>query len=157
MEHIQPHDIIVMPNRRSLYSTYNEWVETNAPSYATEYKTQSYSGYFTDVPDVLSVICVAPHSKEQPKLLCLCRSLLADKLILVGAADTKHEDTPFDSCNKTIREMLHTEVIDRIYDTIIPRICAGSYPTPEQANEIKAAISSLFGEFNITRKEYKQC
>lgn len=150
---IQPHDIVIMPDRGDAYTTYNAWVETNAPSHLTEYKTQSYSGYFTDSPDVLSVICIAPHSKEQPKLLYLCRSLLTDKLLLVNAADTELEDTPFGSYNKTIREMLNTEVIDRIYDIITPRLCAGSYPTTEQANEIKASISSLFEEFNITRKE----
>lgn len=153
MEQIQPHDIVVMPDRGDAYTTYNAWVETNAPSHLTEYKTQGYAGYFTDSPDVLSVICIAPHSMEQPKLLCLCRSLLTDKLILVGAADTEQEDTPFGSYNKAIREMLNTDVINRIYDIIVPRLCAGSYPTTEQEKEIKDAISSLFGEFNITRKE----
>lgn len=149
----QPHDIVVMPDRGNAYTTYNTWIETNAPSYLTEYKTQSYSGYFIDSPDVLSVICMAPHSTENPILLCLCRSLLTDKLILVGAADTQQEGTSFDSANKTIRKMLNTDVVNRIYDIITPHLCSSSYPTSEKEVEIKDAIKSLFDEFNITRKE----
>lgn len=153
MEQIQPHDIVVMPDRDDVYTIYNAWVETNAPSYLTEYKTQGYDGYFTDSPDVLSVIRIAPHSTENPIALCLCRSLLTDKLILVKAADTELEDRPFGSYNKAIREMLNIDTINRIYDIIIPRLCAGSYPTSKQENDIKEGISYLFKEFNITRKE----
>ena len=157
MEQIQPHDIVVMPDRDNAYSTYNAWVEKNAPAYAAEYKTQCYTNYFTDSPDVLSVICIAPHSTENPILLCLCRSLLNDKLILVGAADIQLKDTPFDSCNKAIREMLNTDVLNRIYDIIVHRLYPATYTTLsfEKITGIKDAISSLFDEFNITRKEYK--
>ena len=149
----QPHDIVVMPDRGNAYTTYNAWVEKNAPSHLTEYKTQCYNNYFIDSPDVLSVICMAPHSTENPILLCLCRSLLTDKLILVGAADTQQEGTSFDSANKAIQEMLNTDVVNRIYDIITPHLCSSSYPTFEKENEIKAAIKCLFDEFNITRKE----
>ena len=146
-----------MPDRDDIYSTYYSWVKKNAPSYATEYEEQSYSGYYTDSPDVLSVICIAPHSKEQPKLLYLCRSLLNDKLILVNASDTEHEDTPFDSGNKAIREMLNTDVVNRIYGIIAPRLYPATYTTLsfEKITEIKDTIRSLFDEFNITRKEDK--
>lgn len=159
MEQIQPHDIVVMPDRGNTYSTYNAWVKKNAPSYATEYETQSFTGYFTDIPDVLSVICMAPHSKENPITLCLCRSLLNDKLILVGAADIQLKGTLFDSGNKVIREMLNTDTINRIYDIIVHRLYPATYTTLslEKITQIKDAISSLFDEFNITRKEDKQC
>lgn len=153
MTKIQPRDIVVMPDRDDIYSTYTKWVETNAPAYITEYKMQSYKDYFTDDCDVLSVIRIAPHSKENPITLCLCRSLLTDKLILVGAADTTCEDTRFTTCNKAIREMLKTEIIDYIYDSIVYRLCPGAYPTSEQTNEIKDTIRSLFDKFNITPKE----
>lgn len=153
----QPHDIVVMPDRGNVYSTYNAWVEKNAPSYLAEYDTQCYNNYFTDSPDVLSVICMAPHSKENPITLCLCRSLLTDKLILVGAADTQLEGTLFDSGNKAIREMLNTDVVNRIYDVIVHSIYPATYATLslEKITGIKDAISSLFEEFNITRKEDK--
>lgn len=150
---IQPRDIIVMPDRGSIYSTYTEWVQNNAPAYITEYRMQSYDGYYTDDCDVLSVICIAPHSKPRPELLCLCRSLLTDKLILVGAADTTLEDTRIAPCNKAIREMLNDQKVDRIYDIIVPRLCPGAYPTPKQEDEIRATIRELFKEFNITYKE----
>lgn len=153
----QPHDIVVMPDRGNAYTTYNAWVEKNASAYAAEYKTQCFTGYFTDSPDVLSVICMAPHSTENPILLCLCRSLLTDNLILVGAADTQREGTSFDSANKAIREMLNTDAINRIYDIITPRLYPSDYPSlsPDKKAEIKEAISYLFDEFNITRKEDK--
>ena len=153
----QPHDIVVMPERGNAYTTYNTWVEKYASSYVTEYETQCYTNYFTDSPDVLSVICMAPHSTENPILLCLCRSLLNDKLILVGAADTQLKDTPFDSANKAIREMLNTDTINRIYDIIVHRLYPATYTTLslEKITGIKDAISSLFDEFNITRKEDK--
>lgn len=155
MEQIQPHDIIVMPDRDDAYTTYNAWVETNAPSHLTEYKTQGYAGYFTGSPDVLSVICIAPHSKENPILLCLCRSLLTDKLILVGAADTQLKDTPFDTCNKAIREMLNTDVINRVYDIIVPCLYPATYSklSLEKITDIKEGIRYLFNEFSITRRE----
>lgn len=157
MEQIQPHDIVVMPDRGNAYTTYNAWVEKNAPSYATEYETQCYTNYFTDSPDLLSIICIAPHSKENPVLLCLCRSLLTDKLILVGAADTQLEGTPFDSANNSIREMLNTDVVNRIYNIIVPSLYPATYTTIsfEKITGIKDAISSLFDEFNITCKEDK--
>ncbi len=153
----QPHDIVVMPDRGNAYTTYNAWVEKYAPAYAAEYKTQCFTGYFTDSPDVLSVICMAPHSTENPILLCLCRSLLTDKLILVGAADTQREGTSFDSANKAIREVLNTDAINRIYGIIAPRLYPATYTTLsfEKITEIKEAISCLFKEFNITRKEDK--
>lgn len=153
----QPHDIVVMHDRDNAYSTYNAWVEKNAPAYATEYETQSYSGYYTDSPDLLSVICMAPHSKENPITLCLCRSLLTDKLILVGAADTQRDGTPFDSANDAIREMLNTDVVNRIYDIIAHRLYPATYTTLsfEKITQIKDAIRSLFEEFNITFKEDK--
>lgn len=153
----QPHDIVVMPDRGNAYTTYNAWVEKYAPAYAAEYRTQCYTNHFTDEPDVLSVICIAPHSKEYPVLLCLCRSLLTDKLILVGAADTQREGTSFDSANKAIREMLNTDAINRIYDIITPRLYPATYTTLsfEKITEIKDTIRSLFDEFNITRKEDK--
>lgn len=153
----QPHDIVVMPDRGNAYTTYNAWVEKNAPSYATEYDTQCYTNYFTESPDLLSVICIAPHSKENPVLLCLCRSLLTDKLILVGASDTQRDGTPFDSANNAIREMLNTDVVNRIYGIIAPSLYPATYTTLsfEKITEIKDAISRLFEEFNITRKEDK--
>lgn len=155
MEQIQPHDIVVMPDRGNAYSTYNTWVEKYASAYAAEYRTQCFTDYFTDSPDVLSVICMAPHSKENPITLCLCRSLLTDKLILVGAADIQLKDTPFDSGNKAIREMLNTDVINRIYDIIVTSLYPATYTTLsiEKITQIKDAIRSLFDEFNITRKE----
>lgn len=155
MEQIQPHDIVVMPDRGNIYSTYNTWVEKYASSYATEYKTQCFTDYFTDSPDVLSVICMAPHSKENPITLCLCRSLLTDKLILVGAADTQLEGTSFDSANKAIHEMLNTDTIKRIYDIIVTSLYPATYTTLsiEKITQIKDAIKSLFKEFNITCKE----
>lgn len=155
MEQIQPHDIVVMPDRDDIYSTYNAWVETNAPSHLTEYKTQGYDGYFTDSPDVLSVICMAPHSTKNPIVLCLCRSLLTDKLILVKAADTELEDTPFGSYNKAIREMLNTDLLNRIYDLIVPCLYPDTYSklSREKVTDIKEGIRYLFKEFNITRKE----
>ena len=155
----QPHDIVVMPDRGAIYSAYNSWVKKYAPSYATEYRTQCYTNYYTDSPDVLSVICMAPHSKEQPKLLYLCRSLLTDKLILVGAADTQLKDTPFDSGNKAIREILNTDVVNRLYDVIVTSLYPATYTTLsiEKITQIKDAIKSLFKEFNITCKEDKQC
>lgn len=157
MEQIQPHDIVVMPDRGNAYTIYNAWVEKNAPSYAAEYRTQCYTNYFTDRQDVLSVICMAPHSKENPITLCLCRSLLNDKLILVGAADIQREGTPFDSGNNAIREMLNTDVVNRIYNIIVPSLYPATYTTLsfEKTTEIKDAISSLFDEFNITHKEDK--
>lgn len=157
MEQIQPHDIVVMPDRGNAYTTYNVWVEKNAPSYAAEYRTQCYTNYFTDSPDLLSVICIAPHSKENPITLCLCRSLLTDRLILVGASDIQREGTPFDSGNKAIREMLNIDVINRIYDVIAHRLYPATYTTLslEKITGIKDAIRSLFEEFNITCKEDK--
>jgi hypothetical protein len=157
MEQIQPHDIVVMPERGNAYTTYNTWVEKNAPSYLTEYETQCYTNYFKDSLDVLSVICMAPHSTENPITLCLCRSLLTDKLILVGAADTQLEGTQFDSGNKVIREMLNTDVVNRIYDIIVTSLYPATYTTLslEKITQIKDAISSLFDEFNITCKEDK--
>lgn len=155
MEQIQPHDIVVMRKRDSAYTTYNAWVETNAPSYATEYKTQCYDNYSTDSSDVLSVICMAPHSTENPVVLCLCRSLLTDRLILVGAADTQREGTPFDSGNKAIREMLNADLLNRIYDLIVPCLYPATYSklSREKITDIKEGIRYLFKEFNITRKE----
>lgn len=153
----QPHDIVVMPDRGDAYSTYNAWVEKYASAYAAEYKTQCYTNYFTDIPDVLSVICMAPHSKENPITLCLCRSLLTDKLILVGVKDIRLENTPFDSGNKAIREMLNTDVVNRIYDVIVHSLYPATYTTLsfEKITGIKDAIRSLFEEFNITCKEDK--
>lgn len=153
----QPHDIVVMPERGNAYTTYNAWVEKNASAYATEYRTQCFTDYFTDSPDVLSVICMAPHSKENPIVLCLCRSLLTDKLILVGAADTQLKDTPFDSANNAIRDMLNTDVVNRIYDVIVTSLYPATYTTLsiEKITQIKDAIKSLFKEFNITCKEDK--
>ena len=153
----QPHDIVVMPDRGNAYTTYNAWVEKYASAYAAEYRTQCYTNYFTDEPDVLSVICMAPHSKENPILLCLCRSLLTDKLILVGAANTQQEGTPFDSGNKAIREMLNTDVVNRIYGIIATSLYPATYTTLslEKITQIKDAIRSLFKEFNITCKEDK--
>ena len=151
----QPHNIVVMPDRGNAYTTYNAWVEKYASSYAEEYETQCYNNYFTDVPDVLSVICMAPHSEENPITLCLCRSLLTDKLILVGAKDIQKDYTSFDSGNKAIREMLNTDVVNRIYDIIATSLYPATYTTLsiEKITQIKDTIRSLFKEFNITCKE----
>lgn len=149
---IQPHDVVVMSERGSTYTTYTEWIETNAPKYLTEYKTQGYAGYFTDDSDVLSVLCIAPHSKTNPIPLCLCRSLLNDKLILVGADDVALEGTPFTPCSKIIRKMLNTVTSNHMYDIIASNLCIG-IPAPGQEDKIKVTIDALFNAFNITPKE----
>lgn len=149
---IQPHDVVVMSDRANTYTSYNAWVETNAPKYLAEYKMQSYEKYFTDDSDVLSVLCIAPHSKKEPKILCLCRSLLNDKLILVAADDVALESTPFTPCSKIIRRMLNSVQSIRIYDIIVSNLCP-DIPGYEQKTKIETAINCMFDEFNITPKE----
>lgn len=150
---IQPHDIVVMAERGSIYSTYNEWIETNAPAYKEEYKTQRYDGYFTGSCDVLSVLCIAPHSKENPIPLYLCRSLLTDKLILVGVADVELEDTPFTPCTKTLRKMLNYEIAQHICDVIARCLYPDAYP--EYMDKIESAVNKVLDKYNITPKEDK--
>lgn len=149
---IQPHDVVVMSDRGYTYTSYNEWIETNAPKYLAEYETQDYVGYFTDDSDVLSVLCIAPHSKENPITLCLCRSLLNDKLILVAADNVALEGTPFTPCSKIIRKMLNTVTSNHMYDIIASNLCIG-IPAPGQEDKIKVAIDALLNAFNITPKE----
>ena len=80
------HTIVTLYDKRQLYSVYTDWVRIHAERYLSEYNNTRYNDYFDKEPDILTILCKGLHSTEDNSMLCLCRSLTTDKLILVKEA-----------------------------------------------------------------------